>query len=374
MRSALSRCASVSPALLLVVLTAACGAPPPAAPGAQAPGPADPFVPVDPYGGPQGGGTSPTPATERRCAGAVGERPAIRDRDARVELRTPDGRVRVASVHTPPGYDPKVPAMLVLNLHGLTSNGWQQDLLTTMKTRADRRNFLVVYPEGTSSALEFASWNAGVCCPPAVDKNIDDVGYLRLLLDRVQETHCIDAARVFATGMSNGGFLSHRLACELSDRIAAVAPVAGQMALPSCDPGRPVPVLHFHGEKDPLVPYKGGHPLNLNGFLDKLLFPSVETTISGWAQRNGCRGPRQVVRTLPDARCEAYSECAVQSPAQNGQAQRADVVLCTVPPGGHTWPGGSHIADLVLGYTASDLSASDLMLDFFAAHPMPPRL
>ena len=288
-----------------------------------------------------------------------------------LEIQTPDGRTRVAAVTIPPGYDPQKPSMVLLNIHGLTSNGWQQELLTGMKARASARNFIVVYPEGTSSATEFASWNAGVCCPPAVDKNIDDIGFLRRLLDRLQERYCIDAARVFATGMSNGGFLSHRVACELSDRIAAVAPVAGQMALPSCTPSRPVPVLHFHGGQDPLVPYNGGHPLNLNGFLDKLLFPSVEDTISGWARRNGCRGGRSVIRTLPDASCAAYADCAVQS---ESSPQRADTVVCTVPRGGHTWPGGSHVADLVLGYTSNDLVASDLMLDFFAAHPMPPRL
>jgi polyhydroxybutyrate depolymerase len=150
--------------------------------------------------------------------------------------------------------------------------------------------------------------------------------------------------------MSNGGFLSHRLGCELSTRIAAIAPVAGVMGIPTCTPARPVPVMHFHGTLDPLVPYSGGSPLG---------FPSVPVTNDGWAARNACTGSAQQTYQKGDATCMTHDQCA----------GGVSVTLCTIDGGGHTWPGGLPVP--VLGKTSTDISATDAMWDFFQKYKLP---
>jgi polyhydroxybutyrate depolymerase len=266
------------------------------------------------------------------------------------------GRPRSSLLHVPDKYDPSSGAMLVLNFHGFTSTGWQQALLSRMSRHSDERGFIVAYPEGIA-----ASWNAGACCGTAWSDSVDDVGFVRALLDAIAERYCIDPSRVFATGMSNGGFFSHRLACELSDRIAAVAPVAGVLGIPeaACAPPREVPVLHFHGTADPLVPYAGGTPI-LPQLGAGLVFRSVAQTLTHWRSRNGCSGFERGFYQQGDATCVEWPDCS-------GGAQTA---LCTIDGGGHTWPGGLPLPELVAGKTSGDLDATATMLDFFEAHAM----
>lgn len=174
-----------------------------------------------------------------------------------------DGLQRSYELHVPPNYDGTTPLPLVVNFHGLTSFGTQQQGFSEMDATADERGFIVAYPNGIDN-----SWNAGMCCPTAADDNIDDVGFARAVVEDLGGRGCIDRARVYATGMSNGGFLSHRLACEAADMFAAAAPVAGMLLLDSaeCQPSRPISIIHFHGTADTIVGYEGG------GLLD---FPSV---------------------------------------------------------------------------------------------------
>ena len=258
------------------------------------------------------------------------------------------GRERTYILHVPPGYQPE-PTALVLNFHGFTSNAEQQEFYSVMSETADREGFAVVYPQGTGTV---PSWNAGACCGTAVTDAIDDVGFTSELIDAVAAELCVDESRVFSTGFSHGGFFSHRLACELSDRIAAIAPVSGVMGIDECDPGRAVPVLHFHGTADGLVLYNGG---GVSGFM------SVEDSTTGWAERDGCTGERQVSFDEGDALCERWDSCD----------QGAAVELCTIDGGGHTWPGGRVPA--AAGKTSTDISASDRMWEFFSQHPMPGR-
>src|SRR5262249_33405984 len=160
---------------------------------------------------------------------------------------------------------------------------------------------------------------------------------------------CLDVDRIYATGMSNGGFMSHRLGCELANRIAAIAPVAGVLGV-ACSPSRPMPVMDFHGTADTLVPYNGGSQYG---------FASVPDTIAGWAQRNGCTDTPAVTFSKGDSSCQTYQKC------QAG----VTVTLCTVQDGGHTWPGGTPYPSL--GKTTTDLSATDAMWEFFKQNPMP---
>jgi polyhydroxybutyrate depolymerase len=256
-----------------------------------------------------------------------------------------NGLDRTANVHVPASYDPTKPTPVVLNFHGFTSDATQEALLSNMSAKSDEVGFVVVYPQGLNS-----SWNAGACCGQSATDGVEDVKFASDLIDALEVQLCVDSKRVFATGMSNGGFLSHRLGCELSDRIAAIAPVAGVLGTDACKPTRPVPVMHFHGTLDPLVPYDGSATLG---------FPSVPDTFSGWASRDACQGAPTVTYEKGDVHCSTYAGCGAS----------ATVTLCTVDNGGHTWPGGLPIPSL--GYTTTDINATDAMWTFFTEHPMP---
>ena len=287
-------------------------------------------------GGGTGGGGVPAPA----CSGKTA--PAMAD-DTWTLMS--GGLMRTANVHVPTSYDPSKGMPLVLDFHGYSSNASQEALLSGMNAKADSAGFIAIHPEGTNS-----SWNAGSCCGQAATDNVDDIGFVKDLLDTAADRLCIDAHRIFVTGMSNGGFMSNRIGCELADRVAAIAPVAGVDGMPTCTPSRPMPIIHFHGTADTLVPYAGSPT---EGFI------SVADDFAGWGMRDGCTDMPSTTFMNGDSSCSSYLQCS-------GGAQ---VTLCTVQNGGHTWPGGLPIP--ALGYTTTDLSATDAMWSFFLAHPLP---
>jgi len=255
-------------------------------------------------------------------------------------------QMREYRVHVPPGYDPTKPTMLVLVFHGFLETSEQIEDITVMTPVSDARNFLLVYPQGLST-----SWNAGACCGSSASSDVEDVKFVGEMLDALSQEYCVDPKRVFASGFSNGGMLSHRLACEMSDRIAAIGPVAGTMAIDDCTPARPVPVMHVHGTSDFVVPYNGG---GLGGA------QSVQNTITAWKERNGCTdGQPTGVYENGDALCVEYSQCNAQ----------ASVRLCTLDGGGHQWPGGTSAGPG--GTLSMDLATSEALAAFFEAHPMP---
>jgi polyhydroxybutyrate depolymerase len=287
-----------------------------------------------------------------RCAGPGGTLARVGVTGDRELVMTVDGVARRVLVHAPESLGRTTPSMVVLDFHGFSSAEWQESLLTGMSARADERGFLVVYPQGVAT-----SWNAGDCCGDAWIDAVDDMSFVRALLDRIETEYCVDASRVYATGMSNGGFISHRLACELSDRIAAIAPVAGVLGVApeTCTPARAVPVMQFHGTADPLVPYEGGTPV-VHTLGAGIVFRSVAATMEHWRVHNGCADDTHTFFEHGDVTCVEWTGCD------------APTRLCTVDGGGHTWPGGLPVPPL--GYTTNDLSATDAMLDFFAANPM----
>ncbi len=242
---------------------------------------------------------------------------------------TSKGLPRTALIHIPGGYDPTRGSMVVLNFHGFTSTALQESVLSRMNGASDRRNFIVVYPQGIAR-----SWNSGACCGQSWVDAIDDVQFVRDLLDTIERRWCVDKSRIYATGMSNGGFFSHHLGCELSDRIAAIAPVAGVSGFPAstCTPKRAVPVLQFHGTWDPLVPYEGGVPLIGLDLPLPVSFPSVAKTITEWKDRNDCTGSPRRLFSRGDTECVGWSTCR----------DDADVVLCTTQRGGHTAQAATH--------------------------------
>lgn len=254
-----------------------------------------------------------------------------------------DGRTRTFLVHLPDGYDRDTPAPLVLNFHGRTMTATQQEYVTAMDAEADAEGFIAVHPQGVGN-----TWNVGFCCGEAMSADVDDVGFTAAMLDDLATRFCVDTARVYSTGLSNGGFMSHRLGCELSDRIAAIAPVAGTNVTTICSPDRAVPVFHFHGTNDTLVPYEG----YTGGFA------SVDSTMNGWVTRNGCGATSAVYFDEGDVTCEEWTGC------DDG----ASVRLCTVDGGGHQWPGGATLPGL--GSNTDVVVATDAMWDFFAAHSL----
>lgn len=256
------------------------------------------------------------------------------------------GLERSFEVHVPPGYDHRTPTPLVLAFHGYTNSPQQQEEWSGLSLAAAEAGYVLVYPRGTGI---LPGWNAGDCCLGA-GSMVDDVGFTAAMIDQLQTELCIDPRRIYATGFSNGGFLSHRLACELSDRIAAIASVAGVMGIDTCMPGRPMPVLHMHGTADPVVPYQGSAILG---------FESVAETIADWQARDACEGDPVVSYQQDEVTCERFEACA----------DGVEVELCTIEGGGHTWPGGADIFGA--GPTTDSLSANDRLWEFFVAHPLP---
>jgi polyhydroxybutyrate depolymerase len=270
---------------------------------------------------------------------------------------------REVLVYLPRSLEPGRPAPLVLALHGGGGHAahMADDANYGLRRKADEGGFIVAFPNGYSRLPggRFATWNAGGCCGDARDRGSDDVGFARAVVAAVQARHAVDAARVFATGMSNGGMLAHRLACEAADVFRAVASVAGTDATRACTPGRPVSVLHIHARNDTHVLFEGG--AGADAFRDpaKVMdFVSVPETVSRWVQRNHCPAPPQPTLERPGARCDTYAGCAGGTRVQ----------LCVTEDGGHSWPGADRVRR---GKPAASqaLDANEVIWRFFEQSP-----
>ena len=280
---------------------------------------------------------------------------------------TVDGRRRSYLVHVPPSYDPARPTPVVVAFHGALMNCFGMAQFSGLSGKADAAGFVVVYPNGLGYGRTALFFNASVAAPKPGDTSgpPNDVKFTAAVLDDVATVVTVDPRRVFATGMSNGGMMAHRVAAELADRIAAAAPVAGTLALPAIHPARPVPIMMFHGTADGIVPYAGPgawSPATMQ-------FQSVADTVKAWRDADGCPpGDGTTVRT-PDA---AGDGTTIDTTTYAGGRQGSEVVLVKVRGGGHTWPGVP-ANYLFIGVTTVNANADDLMWDFFCRHPMPPR-
>jgi polyhydroxybutyrate depolymerase len=185
------------------------------------------------------------------------------------------------------------------------------------------------------------------------------------LLDDLATVANVDSKRVFATGLSNGGIMSHYVASELSDRIAAIAPVGGPLMMDAPNAKRPVPVMHFHGTGDEFAPFNGGFGKGALGRAGITEFRSVDHTIQSWVKANGCK-PEPEVIALPD-KADDGMKCTRKT--WSGGEDGREVVLIEIENGGHTWPGNEPIVAM-LGKSTKDISANDLMWAFFQEHPM----
>lgn len=270
-----------------------------------------------------------------------------------------EGRNRRFVLFVPESYDGSEPAPLVLVLHPADGTPDQMIEISGFADAAEREGFLVVFPEGTGAfGDQLFSWNAGNCCGYALERNVDDVGFLRSLIGELQARLNVDPQRIYATGISNGGMLAYRLACEMADVLAAVAPVSGALNVEACEPSEPVSLIAFHGTEDTYVPYAGGAPgviLDGNDRVDR----SVEASVGFFVRHNGC--PEE-----PDRSTAGLVHTDQYSPCVGGTS----VVLVTIEGGGHAWPGGERAGSLTDVPTRWP-NATEEIWAFFASHPKP---
>lgn len=259
-----------------------------------------------------------------------------------VETITVGGQARQYRLHVPAGADQGKAPALVISLHGYNSSAAQQEQVSQMSAKADSAGFVVAYPEALGSP---PSWKFG-----GRAEGQADVAFIRELIATLAGQLGVDPARVYLAGISNGAEMSYRLACDLGDTVAAFAAVAGGYPpLPSCASASATPAIAFHGTEDAILPYAGKPPL----------LQPVREWAAGWAAHNGCAPAPSTILRQGEVTGEQWGGCA----------GGADVALYTIEGKGHSWPGSSMPATI----TTRAISATDLIWEFFAAHPRQPR-
>jgi polyhydroxybutyrate depolymerase len=296
-----------------------------------------------------------------------------------------DGRTRTALVHVPGQAAAGQPLPVVLNFHAGGGNAREHREYVRMDAQADREGFIVVYPNGSGWFEEqFLTWNAGQCCGYAATEKMDDVGFVRALLGALETRAPVDTARVYATGLANGAMLSYRLAAQASDRIAAIAPVAGSMVLPERRvddprpslevPGRrPVPIMHIHSVDDPRALYRGGmgEPVPLTN--DRTRHPHAEETLYRWVAFAGCRAKPAVAETRTGAPGTGAAAHTATKYVFAGCRDEAEIVLWKLSGAGHAWPGARRDGPAqALGPGTDVIDANDEMWRFFRRFTLPP--
>lgn len=268
-----------------------------------------------------------------------------------------DGLSRTYLLNLPPNYNDASDFALVIGLHGGAGSATQMEKNYFLTEKANKENFAIVYAEGIQSdgILKARTWNAGTCCDYAVEKNIDDVKFISLLIDELLKNYPkLNRKKVYVTGMSNGAMMSYRLACELSNKIAAIAPVAGSMVTTQpCVSIRPVPVLHIHSKLDTKVPYNGGK--STFGFI----IPPVEQGINAWLKNNSCNTTSKTVQNFEKYSIAKWANCTNSS-----------VEIYLTKDGGHSWPSGEKVRSDA-DETSTAINANDVIWDFFKKYQLP---
>jgi len=280
--------------------------------------------------GPQADDTSP-------IEGAIYNKVQIGEWDRRYHVVVPDS------------YDPATPTPVLFGFHGRGQDAHEFSLESRLTSFGQEHGIILVYPE---SVFESGYWalNDGM-------DRLDDLAFVDYLLDDLSATYNVDPDRIYATGLSNGGFFVQRLACERADRFAAVASVAATIdvdAMAACAPSRPIPVMLFNGTADRNVFWNGSD----TGYT------SVPELFDHWMQLDGCtEGPNWT--DLPDTEDDHTTTRRATATGCDGGVE---VVLMSIEGGGHTWPGGAPFL-IGMGVTALDFSANQVMWDFFTDHP-----
>lgn len=277
---------------------------------------------------------------------------------------------RTFHIHFPQSYIKSLRLPLVIAMHGRGGEGESMILVTRrgFNQLADRDGFIVVYPDGIEK-----NWNDGRLDEEADDRahkeNIDDVGFISALIDKMIKDYNVNPKRIYVTGISNGAIMSYRLACELSSKITAIAPVDGNipyLLLHECSPSRAVSVLAINNVDDPLVPFEGGeiwghfHRVKLGRVL------SVNESISFWVHKDKCSAI-PFIEQEPD-RDPTDGTRVLRKEFTKG-IDKTEVILYKIDGGGHTWPGGlQYLPAWLIGKTSRDIDANEVIWNFFKKH------
>jgi polyhydroxybutyrate depolymerase len=248
-----------------------------------------------------------------------------------------EGRARSYLVHVPNAAAGSA-RPVVLNFHGGGGNAATHQQYVQMDALADHENFLVVYPNGTGVlSAKLLTWNAGPCCGYAKDRNVDDVGFTRALVQDLARRMPIDRDRVYATGLSNGAMMAYRIARDAPDLVAAIAPVAGASLLEPSANREAMPIMHIHSVDDPRALYAGGFgpPFPLTN--RRVKHPAVEASLMQWVDANGCTREPRIGATAYGGPSKAHSATPMTFAAcRDG----VEVILWQLTGSGHVWPGG----------------------------------
>lgn len=260
------------------------------------------------------------------------------------------GSMRTYKIYIPQKYidNPNTAVPLLLNLHGFGSNATEQELYGDFRTIADQENFIICHPNGTFDTFGNRFWNVGF-----TTSTIDDVGFLSALIDSVSLKYKIDSSKIFSAGMSNGGFMSYKLACELPNKVKGIASVTGSMTpalFAQCASVNAIPVMQIHGLNDFTVPYYGN-----------LLMQPIEEVVGFWVKQNNCDSV--AVQTNVIDNDAADNSTAVRYDFDQNCTDGASVALYKINNGGHTWPGSTHLVSGAV--TNLDFDASAEIWKFF---------
>lgn len=269
-------------------------------------------------------------------------------------------------LYVPSNYDGSRPVPLVMMFHGGGGSGERSMEETGWAKKAEQKGFLAAFPDGTrpkpdrraSFARNPQTWNDGSGRYASGEANIDDVSFVRAMLDQIESKYEVDPQRIYATGFSNGSSMTFRLGVELGERIAAIAPVGSSgLRLRNAKFRRAVPMIYIHGSADPRNPLEGGDVKNY-GEVDYR--PPLEETVRNWARESGCRPAAERLRDGGGVRAVAYRGCR----------GNADVDFYIVDGLGHVWPGGdSNAPKRLVGASSKNLNGTDVIWDFFERHP-----
>jgi polyhydroxybutyrate depolymerase len=303
-------------------------------------------------------------ATTASCA-AAGE-PAtaqgglLRPGDHTFSLRH-GGRARDYIVHVPPAAARGLPLPVMLAFHGGGGNAPGFQAYAGLDSVADAEGFLVLYPNGTGLMRQrLLTWNGGGCCGWARDQNIDDVGFAMAAVDHLAARSPVDLRRIYATGHSNGAIMAYRLAAERANRIAAIVPVAGAMAVTGFAPARAVPVLHIHSVDDPRALYNGGlgPPFPLTNHREN--HEPVQEAIDQWVRANQCAAAPRVAESRRGRTGAADASHTATLLEYSPCAEGAIVAHWKLTGAGHAWPGGpgSGLPEGIMGPTTTVVNAA----------------
>jgi polyhydroxybutyrate depolymerase len=235
---------------------------------------------------------------------------------------------RPFQLHVPEGYDPATKAPLVVVLHGFRTSADMQESYFKLTPESDRRGFLYAMPDGTKNRNGYRFWNATEACCDFDRSGIDDVAYLRRLIDAVTAKYAVDARRVYFVGHSNGGFMAYRMACEQASQVTAVVSLAGSTTddPARCAPERPVSVLQIHGTTDGTISYDGNASRG---------FPSVATALGYWRRYDGCGDQADTSAAPLDLDVNLPGAETTVTTYRTGCRQDTRVELWSIKDGGH---------------------------------------